>query len=70
MTKEVIEVQKRMEDLIQSAEAVGTRLSAVGGGAGEQIPSFSEFMDAQQRAAQQGGSTGGQIASPRISHRD
>eukprot|EP01043_Picozoa_sp_COSAG02_P051277 COSAG02_NODE_5378_length_4383_cov_2.451807_1_plen_70_part_00 len=69
MTKDLIEVQKRMEDLIQGADTVGTKLNTLDrAGTTEQIPSFSEFMAAQKAAGGQGGEE--QIATPRISHRD
>lgn len=69
MTKEVIEVQKRMEDLIEGAEAVGTKLGRTAtGGAAVKIPSFSEFMAAQRAGG--GGVVGDQIAAPRISYQD
>ena len=65
VTKHVIEVQKRMEDLIQSADTVGAKLSALDrSGASQTIPSFSQFMAAHRAAGE------GQIASPRISQRD
>lgn len=66
MTKQLIEVQKRMEDLIQGADAVATKVSAVGAG---EIPSFSEFM-AMRVGGDGGGGGDGQISSPSISHRD
>ena len=65
----MIEVQKRMEDLVQSADAVGTKLNTVDrGSAAGQIPSFSEFMAVQKAAS--AGPAEGQVASPQISQHD
>ena len=65
----MIEVQKRMEDLVQGADAVGTKLNTVDrGSVTGQIPSFSEFMAVQKAASV--GPAEGQVATPRISQRD
>ena len=52
VTKQVIEVQKRMEELIQATDRVSERLGGAAGG-GQRFPTFSEFV-AQSTAAEGG----------------